>query len=211
MRAHATRIPYDRIKVWINRCQDHDPHKLASGKHIRHLRVIRCDTDPISVVIAPESCQYVALSYVWGEAQEKSPQEGDILGAYIPQTIRDSIKVTLELGYKYLWVDRYCIDQHDQFDKSHQIGQMGAIYARAQLTIFAVAGNNSSHGLPGVRISRRVPFNDVMTGTTYLRHDWDSTEDILSSKWVSRGWTLQESYLSTKRLFFTERQVVFAC
>lgn len=72
-------------------------------------------------------------------------------------------------------------------------------------------GNDPSHGLPGVGLSRRLPFSDILVGDAHLRHKWDSTEDISRSKWIPRGWTLQESYLSPRRLFFTERQVIFAC
>jgi hypothetical protein len=88
---------------------------------------------------------------------------------------------------------------------------MGAIYAHAEVTLCAVMGSNPSYGLPGVGTSRRTPFTDATVGTIHLRHEWDGTEEVSRSLWASRGWTLQEGYLSRKRLFFTDRQVIFVC
>jgi len=59
------------------------------------------------VVLAPEKCDYVALSYVWGKAGNMPLQEAYDLKAELPATIEDSITTTLVLGYQYLWVDKY--------------------------------------------------------------------------------------------------------
>ena len=31
-----------------------------------------------------------------------------------PRVITDAMTATVELGWQYLWVDRYCIDQNDE-------------------------------------------------------------------------------------------------
>lgn len=87
---------------------------------------------------------------------------------------------------------------------------MGRIYSNAAVTIFAAAGNDPSHGLPGVHHPRE-PITKVVVGNMQLTMEWDSVRDILHSTWATRGWTLQESYFSRRRLFFTKRQVVFVC
>lgn len=46
-------------------------------------------------------------------------------------------------------MDRYCINQ-DQEDISRQVETMDQIYARSELTTLASAGEDPSHGLPGV-------------------------------------------------------------
>lgn len=63
--------------------------------------------------------------------------------------------VTLCLGYTYLWVDRYCINQHEDMPRQHQIDQMDIIYSRAEVTIVAAAGDGGNDGLPG--LSRKAP------------------------------------------------------
>jgi len=67
----------------------------------------------------------------------------------IPLTIKDAITVTKALGYRFLWVDKYCIDQDNETEKRQQCGHMGDIYAGSQITIFAL-GPDSKYGLPGV-------------------------------------------------------------
>jgi hypothetical protein len=68
----------------------------------------------------------------------------------LPATIRDAIIVVLALGYRYLWIDRYCIEQADCPARHSQIQQMGNIYNSASITIIAAAGSTPYHGLPGV-------------------------------------------------------------
>ena len=63
------------------------------------IRVIDCTER--KVVQMPTDCEFVALSYVWGTLEPSLRLED------APATIKDSISVTLALGYRYLWVDRY--------------------------------------------------------------------------------------------------------
>jgi hypothetical protein len=67
---------------------------------LRGLKVIDCQNK--TVIIAPTSCNYVAVSYVWGN----SPQIPSESSKFAP-VIEDSISVTLSLGLRYLWVDKY--------------------------------------------------------------------------------------------------------
>lgn len=82
-------------------CHEHHPNcfKAASGSFVPGLRVIDClaGCSPPSIILAPDSCRYVALSYVWGPAHP----------AEVAATIKDAMKVTLNLGLRFLWVDRY--------------------------------------------------------------------------------------------------------
>jgi hypothetical protein len=65
------------------------------------LRVIDClaSSYTVSVVSVHDACQYAALSYVWGGVHATTTE--------IPAVIKDAIKVTVELGLRYLWVDKY--------------------------------------------------------------------------------------------------------
>jgi hypothetical protein len=65
---------------------------------VKKLRVI--DVDALNVIAAPEKCEYVALSYVWGAHPVTAPRK-------FPSVVEDSFVVTKNLGYKYLWVDKY--------------------------------------------------------------------------------------------------------
>ncbi|KAL1800053.1 hypothetical protein ACET3X_000395 [Alternaria dauci] len=69
-------------------------------------------------------------------------QETSKLPIKLPATIEDSITATLRLGYRYLWVDKYCVHQQDSSDKHIQIQQMDIIYASAQTTLIAAVGED---------------------------------------------------------------------
>jgi hypothetical protein len=130
----------------------------------------------------------------------------------IPLTIRDAIQVTKALGYRFLWVDAYCIDQSSETEKQQQCSRMGDIYAGSQVTILAL-GSDSNYGLPGV--SSR-PRSRQRQCTTIGEYKFISTMpdphiSISQSKWSTRGWTYQEGLFSTRRLFFTDYQTYFEC
>lgn len=97
-------VDFEVIKSWIADCKgSHDKcnSKPELRKPLLDLKVIDCIERVI--VPAPNECQFVALSYVWG------PSEPGIatLSGQLPQTIEDSIQVSSLLGYRYLWVDRF--------------------------------------------------------------------------------------------------------
>jgi len=105
-----------------------------------------------------------------------------------------------------------CINQLDVNHKQAQIELMGRIYSESQLVIIAAAGDSSSHGLPGVgRKSRRPQRRVEVDGSLELIEQPDAQQDLDSSIWASRGWTLQEGYLAPRRLVFTENEVFYVC
>jgi hypothetical protein len=169
------------------------------------------------IVPATSSCQYLALSYVWGNStvslgKDDSDLAKDQLPKYLPQTIEDAILAAKSLGYDYLWVDRYCIPQEDNEERRQQIYQMNLVYNRAQATIIAAAGDEPSFGLPGVGNRLRIPSVSAMIGnTSYVSVPPDPAHEIQGSKWNSRGWTYQETVLSKRRLIFCQDQVYFEC
>ncbi|KAG5826947.1 hypothetical protein H9Q74_002968 [Fusarium xylarioides] len=150
---------------WITLCRENhsrecNPRKAAT---VPHFFQIECSTRQI--VEQKESQNdgpppYVALSYVWGQSQEsqeplqRHQQQESLDGkgdGIVEPAIEDAIRVTLELGYRYLWVDRYCIVRTgDKAIKQEQLRHMHLVYANAEVTLIAAAGKDSSAGLPGV-------------------------------------------------------------
>jgi hypothetical protein len=94
-----------------------------------------------------------------------------------------------------------------------QIMQMGEIYATAELTLVAAAGNDPTYGLPGVCPETRPLERHEQCGSVYLLPApyYSGLEEVAASKWASRAWTFQEFYHSRRRLIFTDHQVIFIC
>ncbi|KAL9105546.1 MAG: hypothetical protein Q9227_009290 [Pyrenula ochraceoflavens] len=206
-------IDYEKLRDWLDDCQTN--HALTcehkSSTSVAGLKVIDCIQRV--VVVAPDSCAYIALSYIWGRSQ---PQTfcPDLRQGPASWTIEDAIVVALNLGYQYLWVDYYCINGQDQDDRHYQIRNMHRIYAGADVTIIASEGEDSSAGLPGVGTTHRNRQSQATVGNYSLisfvpaRASLDS---VVNSKWNSRAWTYQEAVLSRRRLIFTGDQVIFEC
>ncbi|KAF4977608.1 hypothetical protein FZEAL_5892 [Fusarium zealandicum] len=170
--------------------------------HIPGFRLIDCETREILPM--PVTREYIALSYVWGV-----DPSGDELKW--PRVVEDAAKVTVSLGFRYLWVDQLCIDQKDPEDKKQQVGCMHIIYQQAQLTIIAAAGLDARFGLAGVYRPRTVPSSCRLENMTLITTPESVFDSIRTSKWWTRGWTYQEGVLSRRRLVFTAEQVYYEC
>lgn len=214
-------IDYDLLQSWYQFCAQHRSKTCAadSKDYPEMFEVIDCQTQKI--VAATPNCSYVALSYVWGQQQAttvsrpNSPcrniEHRNLSPDTIPSVIRAAMTVKLKLGWKYLWVERYCIDQDDEA-KHVQINQMDKVYSNAVITIIAAAGDDASYGLPGLSsVSRRVQPYAKTRGQLLASTMRSSQEIIGSSRWATRGWTYQEAALSKRRFVFTEEQVFYEC
>jgi hypothetical protein len=102
-----------RIGSWLRMCLDwHTNRCCPSGLPTCDLRVIDCSSR--TIIAHPVGAAYVTLSYVWGPANiddcevppDQPVPDRSTLPLCPPQTIEDAIKVTLGLGYQYLWVDK---------------------------------------------------------------------------------------------------------
>ncbi|KAJ9143261.1 hypothetical protein NKR19_g6912 [Coniochaeta hoffmannii] len=132
------------------------------------------------------------------------------------------------LGFRYIWVDRYCVPQDDEKAKQSQIELMGEIYAASALTIIAAAGDGPQYGLVGISrpmtASPQGSSNGAIQASPYSfapiralspnkivlpKASVDIQGEIQKSKWNTRGWTYQEAILSTRRLVFTSSCIYF--
>ena len=215
------RIDYHLLRNWYSFCAQYHRKACAinSKEYPEMFKVIDCRTR--RMIEAPPNCWYVALSYVWGQQQSTKASSSKITSENveprtltsdtIPRVIEDAMIVTLELGWQYLWVDRYCIDQNDE-EKHFQINQMDKIYLCAETTIVAAAGENANYGLPGVSSTlRRAQPYAVVRGQLLASTMRSPQVAIGGSRWATRGWTYQEAALSKKLLVFTDDQVFFEC
>ncbi|KAH7114000.1 heterokaryon incompatibility protein-domain-containing protein [Dactylonectria estremocensis] len=216
------KFDYRRAQLWLNDCEDnHGKDCKHTPNPIGGMKLIDCKT--LEIVKAESSMQWVALSYVWGQDSRKtktSPVTGAQLSSgklYLPSKIsnavQDAITVTTQLGFQYLWVDRYCINQDDALEMKAQIAKMGLIYRGAEVTIVAAAGHDESYGLPGVGATPRTKQDVVRLDSCTIMVTGQDPASFIRKKtrWWTRGWTFQEGLLSRRRLLFTEHQTIFEC
>jgi hypothetical protein len=214
------------FKRWMQLCliQHGDvcarPSWIPSGDDFpASFRLIDLQADCIVDSIVKPS--YFALSYVWG------PSEGDLRATSenidnlkmphsltqeaLPQTIRDIMKLVSDLGGKYLWVDRLCILQDDEADKSLQIPQMDTIYSLAELTVIAASGSGAHDGVAGLSNPRKLDQDICRVSSRMALMTFPTENPFPSCSYSRRGWTFQERLLSRRTLMFTEGQVFWSC
>jgi hypothetical protein len=160
------------------------------------------DVESENIVHPSGEFQYLALSYVWGNLKDpvkllkenisdfQSPGGIARIFKSLPSTIRDAIKLTRDLGYKYLWVDSLCIIQDDFDFKSRIIHKMNLVYENAFITIIGASGSDANAGLPGAGESARNFIQPTAAiggklNIVYAR----SHQNLAKSIWATRGWT----------------------
>lgn len=206
------------VRQWIAFCdmkhQRLDCHSPNADSSIPFFSVIDCSASPPCLVsLDPRnSLGYITLSYVWGHDPCEVSDEHGRLPRRLPELIRGAIWVTLTLGYRYLWIDRYCIPQDDPIRKRSLVENMGKIYEDSMLCIVAAAAKSPKDGLHGVTRPRGKHQQTLNIGSLSLSQLMTNIkEEIRGSTWNSRGWTYQEGILSKRRLVFTETQCCFQC
>lgn len=199
------------VRSWIDACAKDSQHIQCEPADLTLDGFCLIDCLSRTVVPSPPGARYVALSYVWGSStvDEALPHDRK-LPDDVPSSIEDAMHCTKQLGFRYLWIDRYCIDQKSS-SKHLQIQNMDQIYGCASITIVNAAGEDPGHGLPGVSGVARTSVASFFIGDQRLTRIPLSGELISKSKWARRGWTFQEELLSSRRLVFTASQVYFQC
>jgi hypothetical protein len=174
---------------------------------------------------------YLALSYCWGPTQVSSKKntlaqlehnnlpdlQKEIKMEDLEQTIQDAVHITRQLGFNYLWVDRFCILQDDDEDKGREFSKMATTYKNAVVTLAAATAEAASQGflntvppkqkpfLPKQKI--QIPMDDGRKGVIYLSDKPYQPMHPLDT----RGWTLQEFMLSSRMLIFSGYQLLWQC
>ncbi|CCC11146.1 hypothetical protein SMACR_03854 [Sordaria macrospora] len=83
-----------------------------------------------------------AKDWEWGEC----PGDGGIPIDGLAQTFVDAMRITQQLGYRYIWIDSLCIMQDSPEDWNREAQTMADVYGNSILTIFA-----SGMGMEGVQ------------------------------------------------------------
>jgi hypothetical protein len=207
------------IRRWLHQCEQvhgskcasmefqHYPARNPSPAHpftrfvglLPSLYFIDVHKNCLTTLPSPD--RYIALSYVWGDCRtlrttkdtlDGLMKSGSILAAQgrLPAVINDAIRLTMDLGERYLWVDSLCIVQDDYDTKQNTINKMNLLYENALLTIIAATGDNADAGLPGVRPHTRILKQESAIIAEDLKmivpHYLKTLEH---SAWASRAWT----------------------
>ncbi|KAJ4286394.1 hypothetical protein N0V88_008017 [Collariella sp. IMI 366227] len=101
-----------------------------------------------------EKAPYICLSHCWGHrpflrtlSGNLAAHRSEIIWDRLPQTFREAITFTRQLGVRYLWIDSLCIVQDDQRDWRCEAARMAGIYEHSMLVISATKSHGAYGGL----------------------------------------------------------------
>ncbi|KAF2239947.1 HET-domain-containing protein, partial [Viridothelium virens] len=224
-------LDYDLIKSWLQICQDRHIQSCneTDTKERRFSDLYMIDVQTCFIKPFQRVDRYVALSYVWGrlpraryenwnwnifDGKSSSENKEVRLPSSLPRTIEDAITFTYRIGERYLWVDAFCINQHDPEHRQEQVNNMDLVYKGAYLTIIALDGENADAGLTGISRSLKqvqqpqVPSKLGRLVATHLPHAWEGPG---TSHWDNRAWTMQEALFSRRCITFDHNQITWKC
>ncbi|WYZ45874.1 hypothetical protein EsH8_IX_000099 [Colletotrichum jinshuiense] len=156
------------------------------------MRLINTRTLSVESFNAEQAPDYAILSHTWDDDNEVSFQEW-ASGESSPELRKKSgyLKIinacakARDDGLEYLWVDTNCIDKTSSAELSEAINSMFAWYERAAVCIIYLAD---------------VEWEEELTEKIHAHKH----QQFRSSRWFSRGWTLQELLAPKKAFFFTK-------
>ncbi|GAB1314570.1 hypothetical protein MFIFM68171_04780 [Madurella fahalii] len=158
---------------------------------------------------------YAALSHCWGGdipgktvKRNVEARKFGIPNRDIALTFRDAIRITRELGIRYLWIDALCIIQDSAEEWAQESVKMMSLYAMATVTISALEARSSS---AGILKRQSIPFavlSDDYVAQMNLR---PFPESLGECPLDSRAWCMQERLLAPAILHFGEEQMFWKC
>lgn len=167
---------------------------------------IRCEIIHVNLEDDPE---YAAVSYTWADEDgddAKSRRIYCLNGTSIPVTVNceAALRRLRVPGLKRrLWIDAICINQNNIFERNHQVGLMDRIYSKASKVCICIHDPRSNHQLAmsWLKGTTDPPDEDEMLLA--------SVKALLSLRWFSRVWVIQEVALSNAAFLFVNETSVF--
>ncbi|KAI0466808.1 heterokaryon incompatibility protein-domain-containing protein [Xylaria cf. heliscus] len=234
-------------KHWVGEClTSHDGCLKPSSSGWKPLRLLDVSKDKIKLVSgASEEVRqhyYVTLSHCWGTRpfdvltfeNKQRYYEGVDMSEFEP-TFRETITTVRQLGFRYLWIDCYCIiqgtDEKALVDWKSESLRMGQVYANSILNIGALESTGPADGLfrarPPGAINGKITWSpteqDGPTAFYPMQRDmpavFDPTREtqipdmdtLRHSPLMSRGWVIQECAMAARMLSFGRSEIFWQC
>ncbi|OCK76738.1 HET-domain-containing protein, partial [Lepidopterella palustris CBS 459.81] len=174
-----------------------------------------------------KSSDWATLSHCWGglsplttELKTIEERRRAIPLRTMPKTFRDAVIITRELQIQHLWIDSLCIIQDSKEDWERQSVTMAEVYRHGLINIAATTSQHADDGILKPRSTRfQVPVQLKSTKhqINYKFNICPPLESFQTSIHGSgsvlrtRGWVLQESFLSPRTIHFGSEQMFWEC
>ncbi|KAI1758258.1 HET-domain-containing protein [Xylaria castorea] len=233
----ASQANFNFARRWLSACQNEHTECLKDYTPELPTRVIDVGAKNYGQTLRlaatrGESGSYVALSHCWG-GQVSPLLLSDNIDHFknvirfqeLPASFQDAVIITRELNIRYLWIDSLCIVQNSKQDWEQESKKMGFYYGNSTLTIFASSAKSSTSGIfqqgaPPPSVGPNPVYLDIFAETEgnqqikveRMTNEGEYLKQLdVDGPLSSRGWTLQESVLAPRHLYFGKHQIYWKC
>lgn len=209
----------------------------VEGRTFRLLRLIGGDGPQIECEIfeawlmGNHTIPFEALSYTWGDLT--TPHEITLNSAKLAITgnLHSALRhLRIADEDRSMWIDAICIDQSNEEERGHQVGQMGDIYSQAEQVIFWLGNATPKVNFVMTALKRleRRAQKESATGWSPLDKRWqklwlvsqpewdeqsrsdlkEGLEELMQRPWFQRVWILQEVARAKRAVVCTGTRVI---
>ena len=182
--------------------------------------VFLCETAHILMPNGTTDLKYTAVSHMWNAIAGFSgtvtanfeQRKRQIIVNDLPETMKDAIKVTRELGIRYLWIDTLCVinDNIDFFEA--EVKNIPTIFNLAYCVIAASHARSDNDGFLIDRREREFVSFTSTQGPFYVCEAIDNFQsDVIGGNLNRQGWILQERAFARRTISFTTTQTYWEC
>lgn len=164
------------------------PHLILSKEHFMESSISeeRCRST--------SSEHYMTLSHCWGSNEILRLLRGNLDSLCksirlesLPKTFKDAMRITRDLGIRYLWIDSLCIIQDSPDDWLQEAAAVSYVYKNSFCNIAATGAADGSQGCFFSRNPNTISaprFNQTGKTSRARRMSWFSPSDISSPNFL---------------------------
>ena len=205
----------NEIRILALRKSDEDTDPITGETLIVSLdetqRTLQFSRDPLLKRVSSARLHYFALSYTWGNLENKgSIKLGEhelCITSNLEAALRQMRKIQPQWGGKesYWWIDAICINQEDLAERNQQVSMMRRIYKNSSgVHIWlGVGGEDSAIGMSMIERLSQVP--KLGPGEPDIQYPnepdeqkllhWKAVAALFQRQWWERIWVRQETAL----------------
>lgn len=158
--------------------------------------------------------KYAAISYVWGDPNDRVPIICD--GRIIEVTINlaDALSHIRDwTESRFVWADAVCINQEDDTEKGHQVKRMGKVYENAEEVLVWLGSDDEGIAEDCFNLIREtneyldhqyeiygsaigMPIITKASPISFDKSRWAKVRALVGMPWFTRLWVVQEAALA---------------
>ncbi|RLL93545.1 hypothetical protein CFD26_102342 [Aspergillus turcosus] len=161
----------------------------TDGNASNPLRLIHIQTRDVLTTEGLEAKRYAVISYTWSQFSKE-------------ELLEWATSRAMQLGYEYIWIDQYCIDQKNKQEKNTEIKRMRDYYKNAAQVLVLMPDVMSLASFDVASTDQLIHVDAALNASR------DALKEIASCEWLKRVWTFQEAWVARQCVLCTKEQML---